>query len=587
MTEKPQPKRRRGRPTVPILLSDDERQALERRARRRTSSQALASRSRIVLACAEGLSNVEVGKRLGVHPATVGKWRGRFARRRLEGLVDEPRPGAPRTITDEQVEQVITTTLEEAPTDASNWSTRAMARATGMSQTAISRIWRTAGLKPHLDEASKLSMDPQFIHKVRDVVGLYLNPPEVAVVLCVDDKSQIQALDRTAPVVPLLPGVAERRSHDDTRHGTTSLHAALEVAGGKVISQMTPGQRAMKFNRFLARIDNAVPADLDMHVICDDSSIHKTPAIQRWLVAHPRFHLHFTPTYSSWLHLAERWFAQSTNEWLERGTRRSVAELTGSIQSWIDTWNGDPRPFAWVETADQILENIPRYLQRISNSRHSSSGRRSNEGSAALGRKRERETAILKAALEALREKGLAETRMIDIARRVHMSPGHVLYYFPSKRALLMEALQWSEETFHRRAAEELPRAATAWDRLIRLMDLSAPTGEGDPQWLLWLETWANAPHDEEVARHQAELGRRWTAQIVAVVREGQERGEFAPIPARPFALRLTALMDGLAIMVVTGAGQMSRRRMLEETRLWAAEQLGVRAAVSVGPLLD
>jgi AcrR family transcriptional regulator/transposase len=583
MTEKPQPKRRRGRPTVPILLSDDERQALERRARRRTSSQALASRSRIVLACAEDLSNVEVGKRLGVHPATVGKWRGRFARRRLAGLGDEPRPGAPRTITDEQVEQVITTTLEEAPADASNWSTRAMARATGMSQTAVSRIWRTAGLKPHLDEASKLSRDPRFIGKVRDVVGLYLNPPEAAVVLCVDEKSQTQALDRTAPVPPLLPGAAERRGHDDTRHGTTNLHAALEVAGGKVISQMTPRQRAMGFKRFLARIDHAVPAELDLHVICDDPSTHRTPAIQRWLVAHPHFHLHLTPTHGSWSHLVERWFAQLTNEWLERGTHRSVAELTGSIQSWIDTWNGDPRPFVWVKTAGQILENIPRYTQRISNSRHSGIGRRSKGESATLGRKRERETAILKAALEALREKGLAETRMIDIARRVHMSPGHVLYYFPSKQALLMEALQWSEEMFHQQVAEDLPMAATAWDRLVLLMDLSAPRGEGDPQWLLWLETWANAPHDQEVAQHQAELGRRWTTRIVGVVREGQERGEFAPIPAHLFALRLTALMDGLAIMVTTGAGQMSRRRMLEETRLWAAEQLGVQAAVSVG----
>jgi AcrR family transcriptional regulator/transposase len=587
MAEKPQPKRRRGRPTVPILLSDDERQALERWARQRTSSQALALRSRIVLACAEGLSNVEAGKRLGVHPATVGKWRGRFAQRRLAGLVDEPRPGAPRTITDEQVAEVITTTMEAAPTDATHWSTRAMARATGMSQTAISRIWRASGLKPHLDAAWKLSMDPRFIDKVRDVVGLYLNPPEAVVVLCVDDSSQSQAPDRTAPVPPLPPGVAERRGNDDTRHGTTSLHAALKAAGGKVISQTTPGQRAREFKRFLARIDQAVPAELDMHVICDDSPTYKTPAIQRWLLAHPHFHLHFTPTQSSWSNLVERWFARLTNQWPERGTHGSVAELTGSIRSWIDTWNGDPRPFVWVKTTDQILENSSRSLQRISNSGHSSLGRRSKGESAALGRKRERKTAILKAALEALREKGLAETRMIDIARRVHMSPGHVLYYFPSKRALLMEALEWSEETFHQRAAEELPRAATAWDRLLRLMDLSAPMGEGDPQWLLWLETWANAPHDEEVARHQAGLGRRWIAQIVEVVREGQERGEFSPIPAHLFALRLTALMDGLAVMVVTGAGQTSRRRMLEETRLWAAEQLGVQAAVSLGPPLD
>jgi transposase len=370
MSEQPQPARRRGRPTVQILLTDEERQTLERWARRRTSSQALALRCRIVLACAEGLSNVEAGKRLGVHAATVGKWRGRFAKRRLDGLVDEPRPGAPRTISDEQVEQVITKTLEETPRDATHWSTRGMARATGMSQTAISRIWRAFGLKPHLDQAWKLSTDPQFIDKVRDVVGLYLNPPDAAVVLCADEKSQIQALDRTAPVLPLLPGVARRRSHDDTRHGTTNLYAALEVASGKVISQMTPRHRAIEFKRFLARIDQAVPGDLDVHLIVDNSSTHKTPAIQRWLLAHPRFHVHFTPTYSSWLNLVERWFAELTNKWLRRGTHRSVGELTASIQSWIDTWNEEPRPFVWTKTADQILENITRYLQRISNSGH-------------------------------------------------------------------------------------------------------------------------------------------------------------------------------------------------------------------------
>jgi len=370
MSEQPQPARRRGRPTVQILLTDEERQTLERWARRRSSSQALALRCRIVLACAEGLSNVEAGKRLGVHAATVGKWRGRFARRRLDGLVDEPRPGAPRTISDEQVEQVITKTLEETPTDATHWSTRGMARATGMSQTAISRIWRAFGLKPHLDEAWKLSTDPQFIDKVRDVVGLYLNPPDAAVVLCADEKSQIQALDRTAPVLPLLPGVARRRSHDYTRHGTTNLYAALEVASGKVISQMTPRHRAIEFKRFLARIDQAVPGELDVHLIVDNSSTHKTPAIQRWLLAHPRFHVHFTPTYSSWLNLVERWFAELTNKWLRRGTHRSVGELTASIQSWIDTWNEEPRPFVWAKTADQILENITRYLQRISNSGH-------------------------------------------------------------------------------------------------------------------------------------------------------------------------------------------------------------------------
>jgi transposase len=370
MNEKPQPKRRRGRPTAQIMLSDDERQTLQRWARRRTSSQALALRCRIVLACAQGLSNVAVGEQLGVHPVTVAKWRTRFAARRLEGLADEPRPGVPRSITDEQVEQVIVKTLEETPTDATHWSTRQMARATGMSQTAISRIWRAFGLKPHLAETWKLSSDPQFTCKVRDLCGLYLNPPEAAVVLCVDEKSQIQALDRTAPVLPLMPATPQRRSHDYTRHGTTNLYAALNLASGLVISQMTSRHRATEFKRFLDRVDEAVPAELDVHVICDNSSTHKTAAIRRWLVSHPRFHVHFTPTYSSWLNLVERWFSELTSKWLRRGSHRSVPELTRSIQSWIDTWNQEPRPFVWTKTADEILAKIARYLQPISNSGH-------------------------------------------------------------------------------------------------------------------------------------------------------------------------------------------------------------------------
>src|SRR6266487_3780362 len=342
MNEKSQSKRRRGRPTVQIVLSDDERQTLERWARRGSSSQALALRCRIVLACAEGLSNVAVGARLGVHAVTVAKWRTRFATRRLEGLSDEPRPGVPRTITDAQVEEVIVKTLEETPPDATHWSTRQMARATGMSQTAVSRIWRAFGLKPHLAETWKLSTDPQFIDKVRDICGLYLNPPEAAVVLCVDEKSQIQAPGRTAPVLPLMPGTPQRRSHDSTRHGTTNLYAALNLASGLVISQMTPRHRAIEFRRFLDHVDQAVPAALDVHVICDNS----------------------------WLNLVERWFSELTTKWLKRGSHRSVPELTASIQSWIETWNQDPRPFVWHKTADQILDSIARYLQPISNSGH-------------------------------------------------------------------------------------------------------------------------------------------------------------------------------------------------------------------------
>jgi len=362
---------RRPGPKLPELaLTDDERATLERWARRRKSSQALALRCRIVLACASGASNQAVADRLGVSRPTVTKWRARFVARRLEGLADEPRPGAARTITDEQVEQVLVATLETTPKDATHWSTRGLAKQVGMSQSAVSRIWRAFGLKPHLVDTFKLSTDPQFVDKVRDVVGLYLNPPQAALVLCVDEKTQVQALDRTAPILPLLPGVPQRASHDYARHGVTNLYAALEVASGKVISQMTPRHRAVEFKRFLDHIDQQVPAGLDVHVICDNSSTHKTPAIGRWLVRHPRFQLHFTPTYSSWLNLVERWFAELTSKWLRRGTHRSVPQLKRSIQSWIDTWNQDPRPFVWTKTADEILDTIAAYCQRINNSGH-------------------------------------------------------------------------------------------------------------------------------------------------------------------------------------------------------------------------
>jgi transposase len=362
---------RRPGPKLPELsLSDDERATLQRWARRRTSSQALALRCRIVLACAEGHSNQAVADRLGVSKPTVTKWRARFRKRRLEGLADEPRPGAARTITDTQVEQVLVATLETTPADATHWSTRSLARQLGMSQSAISRIWRAFGLKPHLVDTFKLSTDPQFIEKVRDVVGLYLNPPQAALVLCGDEKSSIQALDRTAPILPLLPGTPQRATHDYVRHGVTNLYAALDVASGNVITEMTAHHRAIEFRRFLARIDQAVPADLAVHVVCDNSSTHKTPAIQRWLLAHPRFQLHFTPTYSSWLNLVERWFAELTSKWLRRGSHRSVAELEQSIQAWIDSWNDNPRPFVWTKTADEILDTIAHYCQRINDSGH-------------------------------------------------------------------------------------------------------------------------------------------------------------------------------------------------------------------------
>ncbi len=361
---------RTGRPTAQIRLSAEERETLERWARRPKSAQALAFRCRIVLAAAEGRSNKDIAAELGCNPTTVGKWRNRFAQRRLEGLHDEPRPGKPRTIGDEDVERVIVKTLEESPPDATHWSTRSMAKATGMSQSAISRIWRAFGLKPHLAESFKLSPDPQFIDKVRDVVGLYLNPPDAAVVLCVDEKSQIQALDRTAPILPLLPGTPERRTHDYRRNGTTNLYAALDVASGNVIANLTARHRATEFRRFLNLIDKTVPAHLDVHVVVDNSSTHKAPTIQRWLVRHPRFTLHFTPTYSSWLNLVERWFAELTTKWLRRGTHRSVKDLTGSIRTWITNWNDDPKPFVWHKTADEILDSLAAYCQRISDSGH-------------------------------------------------------------------------------------------------------------------------------------------------------------------------------------------------------------------------
>jgi transposase len=353
-----------------LELSDDERDTLERWARRHTSSQALALRCRIVLACCEGRSNSEVADHLGVDRKTVGKWRARFVEGRLDGLHDEPRPGGPRTISDEDVERVIVTTLEETPRDATHWSTRSLASATGMSQSAVSRIWRAFGLKPHLVDSFKLSPDPLFIDKVRDVVGLYLNPPDAAVVLCVDEKSQIQALDRTAPILPLIPGTPQRRTHDYKRNGTTNLYAALDVASGKVIADLTPRHRAEEFRRFLNLIDNSVPEGLDVHVIIDNNSTHKTPSIQRWLLRHPRFTLHFTPTYASWLNLVERWFAELTNRWLRRGTHHSTRDLVASIRTWIQMWNDEPKPFVWHKTADEILDNLANYCERISDSGH-------------------------------------------------------------------------------------------------------------------------------------------------------------------------------------------------------------------------
>ena len=353
-----------------IELDENEREQLERWARRPKSAQALALRSRIVLAADEGLKNTEIAERLSVDHATVRKWRNRFAALRLDGLTDEPRPGRPRTISDEQVEEVIVKTLETTPRDATHWSTRSMAKEVGLTQTAVSRVWRAFALQPHRQQGWKLSKDPLFIEKVRDVVGLYLAPPERAVVLCVDEKSQIQALDRTAPTLPMLPGTPERATHDYKRAGTSSLCAALDITTGQVIGALHQRHRAIEFKKFLATIDREVPGEFEVHLVLDNSSTHKTPAIQRWLAAHPRFVLHFTPTSSSWLNLVERWFAELTTKKLRRGAHRSVAALNADIRAWIETWNDDPKPFVWTKTADQILDSIARYCERINDSRH-------------------------------------------------------------------------------------------------------------------------------------------------------------------------------------------------------------------------
>jgi transposase len=355
---------------VQVGLTDVEREQLESWSRRHTSAQALAQRCRIVLLAADGLRTGEICERLGVHRNTVAKWRGRFVAERLEGVLDEPRPGQPRKITDAQVDEVITKTLEAAPKNATHWSTRSMAAEVGLTQSAVHRIWKAFGLQPHRQETWKLSRDPQFIDKVRDVVGLYLDPPERAVVLCVDEKSQIQALDRTAPILPMLPGTPERATHDYKRSGTSSLYAALNISTGAVISSLHSRHRAIEFKRFLQTLDREVPPEFDVHLVLDNASTHKTPAIRKWLLAHPRFVVHFTPTSSSWLNLVERWFSELTNKKLRRGAHRSVRDLNADIRAWVKTWNENPRPYVWTKTADEILDSIARYCTRITESGH-------------------------------------------------------------------------------------------------------------------------------------------------------------------------------------------------------------------------
>lgn len=362
----------RGRPKAELTLTDDERLTLKTWASRPKSSQQLAQRARIVLACGDGSQNKAVAARLGVTTQTVGKWRRRFLELRLDGLADQPRPGAPRKVTDAAVEKVITRTLEAKPKNATHWSTRGMAEATGLSQSTISRVWRAFGLKPHRSDTFKLSNDPFFIEKVRDVVGLYMAPPERAIVLCVDEKSQVQALDRTQPLLPMRPGQSERRTHDYVRHGTTSLFAALNVVTGEVIGHCHRRHRHQEFLKFLDRIDANLPREpgVEIHLVLDNYATHKAPAVKRWFLRHPEYRLHFTPTSGSWLNQVERFFAEITTKRIRRGTFRSVAALERAIQEYLDNHNQNPRPFAWTADADMILGRVKTLCERTSDSGH-------------------------------------------------------------------------------------------------------------------------------------------------------------------------------------------------------------------------
>lgn len=345
--------------------SVQERADLERWVRRPKTAQGLAMRARIVLEASQGLSDSEVAQKLGVTRQTVHKWRHRFLERGCEGLLDEPRPGTPRTISDDDVERVIVSTLEETPRDATHWSTRSMAAHCGLSSASVSRIWRAFGLQPHRSETFKLSRDPLFVEKVRDIVGLYLSPPERAVVLCVDEKSQIQALNRSEPILPMRPGLAERRSHDYRRHGTTSLFAALNTATGEVMGQCYRRHRSVEFKKFLAVIDKAVPEELEIHLVLDNYGTHKTALIHNWLARRERFHLHFTPTSASWLNQVERFFAEITRKQIRRGSYRNTRELETAIRQYLQTYNQDPKPFVWTKSADDILESLKTYCKRI------------------------------------------------------------------------------------------------------------------------------------------------------------------------------------------------------------------------------
>jgi transposase len=357
---------RRGRPTVEINLSADERKTLERWARRHSSSQALAMRCRIILACADpDRSRSDIAEEVGCNPATVTKWRQRFAADRLDGLVDAPRPGAERKIGDDVVEAVVVDTLETAPADATHWSTRGLAAKHGISRQTVSEIWRAFGLKPWRQDEFKISPDPQLIEKIRDIVGLYLNPPVAAVVFAVDEKPQIQALNRTAPTLPMLPTTPAKATHDYERHGTLDLFAALDIATGTVITDLRKTHTSDDFIAFLNKVNRNVPKHLDVHVVLDNLQTHKTPKVQKWLLRHKRFHFHFTPTYGSWMNLVERWFSALTTKKLQRSAHTSIKELAADITAWVDTWNENPHPYVWTKTADEILDRLAGYCAAI------------------------------------------------------------------------------------------------------------------------------------------------------------------------------------------------------------------------------
>ena len=360
----------RGPQLRELKLTAQENNQLVEWTRRHKTSQALAMRARIILACAQGDSNSEVARRCRVFRQTVGKWRERFLERRLDGLLDEPRPGAPRKHDDAKIEQLIATTLNERPVEATHWSTRLLAQKLNVSQSTVSRVWRAFGLQPHRVETFKLSTDPLFVDKVRDIVGLYMNPPTKAMVLCVDEKSQIQALDRTQPLLPLAPGLPERRTHDYVRHGTTTLFAALDVATGNVIGELHRRHRAKEFLAFLKTIDASVPESLGVHLVMDNSSTHKTPAVKGWLARHTRFHVHFTPTSSSWMNLVERWFALISERQIKRGTHRSTVQLERAIRDYLNTYNKNPKAFVWTKSADEIFASLARFCKRTSDSGH-------------------------------------------------------------------------------------------------------------------------------------------------------------------------------------------------------------------------